>query len=110
MRPHIHQQLAMASFHSRRYADGVRYAQQGLNETPTLPPLHAYLAASYVGLADIEKARQAFASARRVGPGWVERGLDGKLPSLHPAQLHHATTFFRIAAGLEDPSAAEPLR
>jgi hypothetical protein len=49
-------------------------------------------------------------NARRFAPGFVERGLEGKLNARSPDQLRRATTFLRIAAGLEDPSAAEAQR
>lgn len=107
MRHNLHQQLAMASFGAKQYANGVAYAQLGLAEAPGLPPLHLYLATNYVGLGEIEKARAALAEARRLGPEFTERHLTGKLAG---ADRERQWLFSRIAAGLEDPSAAEALR
>jgi adenylate cyclase len=107
MRPNMHQQLAMASFGARQYAHGVAYALLGLDEAPGLPPLHVFLATNYIGLGEIEKARAAMAEARRVGPEFVERHLTGAINGRHRERQR---VFARIAAGLEDPSAAEELR
>lgn len=107
MRPNIHQQLAMANFALGRYADGVAYALLGIDEAPRLTPLHVYLATNYVGLGEIEKAKAAMAVARRVGPEFVERHVTGAFSgNKHERQRVVA----RIAAGLEDPSAADGLR
>ncbi len=107
MRPNLHQQLAMASFGAKQYAQGVAYALRGLDEAPGLPPLHVFLATNYIGLGEIEKARAAMAQARRVGPEFVERHLTGVISGQHRERQR---VFARIAAGLEDPSAAEALR
>jgi len=107
MRPNLHQQLAMASFSARQYANGVAYALRGIDEAPRLPPLHIFLAANYVGLGEIEKAKAAMAAARRFGPDFVDRHLAGEL---YGVRRERHRTFARIAAGLEDPSAAEALR
>ena len=109
LRPNMHGQLAMASFSARQYADGVAYALLGLDEAPHLPPLHAFLATNYVGLGEIEKARLAMAEARRLGPDFVERHLTGNINGT-PNNRARQQTFARIAAGLEDPSAADALR
>ena len=77
MRPNLHQQLAMASFATGQYANGVAYALLGIDEAPRLTPLHVYLATNYVGLGEIEKAKAAMAVARRVGPEFVERHVTG---------------------------------
>ena len=107
MRPNLHQQLAMASFSARQYANGVAYALLGIDEAPSLPPLHVLLATNYVGLGEIEKAKAAMAAARRLGPEFVECHLAGEL---YGVKHERHRTFARIAAGLEDPSAAEALR
>ena len=107
MRPNMHQQLAMASFGAKQYSKGVAYALLGIREAPGLPPLHVFLATNYVGLGEIEKAKAAMAEALRVGPEFVERHVSGSIvgPNRERQQI-----FARIAAGLEDPVAAEALR
>ena len=72
--------------------------------------LHGHLAMSLVGLGDIAAAEVACAKARRLAPARVERGLNGRFIYRKPEHLRRATTFLRIAAGLEDPSAADALR
>jgi len=107
MRPNLHQQLAMASFSSRQYGNGVAYALAGLAEAPRLPPLHLFLATNYVGLGEIDKAKAAMAEAQRFGPAFVERHLSGAIRVPYRERQH---LFARIAAGLDDPSSAEALR
>jgi TolB-like protein/class 3 adenylate cyclase len=107
MRPNIHQQLAMASFTTGQYAKGVAYALLGIDEAPRLTPLHVYLATNYVGLGEIEKAKAAMVVARRVGPEFVERYVTGAFGG---HKRERQWVFARIAAGLEDPGAAEALR
>jgi len=106
-RPNIHQQLSLASFTAKQYADGVAYALRGINEAPRLTPLYVFLATSYVGLDQIEEARAAMATARQLGPEFVERHLSG---NINGRDTERARIFARIAAGLEAPSAADALR
>ncbi len=101
--------LAMASGCAGRYADGVSYAQLGIREAPGIAPLHAHLAVNYVGLGEIAKARAALDESVRIAPGQVERSLAGFI-FRKPEHQRRGTTFLRIAAGLEDPAAAGPLR
>jgi len=107
MRPNLHQQLTMASFGAKQYANGVAYAQLGIGEAPDLPPLHLYLATNYVGLGEIEKARAAMAEARRIGPEFAQRHLTGAFVGV---DRERQWLFARIAAGLEDPATADALR
>jgi adenylate cyclase len=107
MRPNLHQQFAMACFSAKQYANGVAHALLGIGEAPNLPPLHVFLATNYVGLGEIEKAKAAMAVARRIGPEFVDRHLAG---DLYGQMRERQRVFTRIAAGLEDPSAADALR
>ena len=43
LRPHLRQQLTMATFHAGRYAESVEHARNAIAEAPGLPPLHAFL-------------------------------------------------------------------
>ena len=95
---------------ARQYVNGVEYGLLGIEDEPGVPGLHAYLAINYVGLGEIGKAEQALERARRLAPGFVERGLAGGFVHRDPEHLRRATTFLRIAAGLEVPGAAEALR
>jgi len=91
------------------YGLGVESAQLGIAEAPGSPQLHGYMAMNLVGLGDIAKSKDALDAARRLAPAWVERRLAGFVYR-KPEHLRRATTYLRIAAGLEDPSAADALR
>ena len=100
---------AMASGCAGRYADGVDYATLGIREAPNFAPLHAHLAVNYVGLGELAKARAALDESTRIAPGQVERSLAGFM-FRKPEHQRRGTTFLRVAAGLEDPAAADGLR
>ena len=108
-KPSVLLNLAMASGCARRYADGVNYATLGIREAPGLATLYAHLAVNYVGLGEIAKARAALDEATRIAPGQVERSLAGFMFRKQEHQ-RRGTTFLRVAAGLEDPIAADALR
>ncbi len=108
-RPIVLLNLAMASGCAGRYADGVGYATQGIREAPHFAPLYAHLAVNHVGLGQLAKARAALDDATRIAPGQVERSLAGFM-FRKPEHQRRGTTFLRIAAGLEDPAAADALR
>jgi adenylate cyclase len=101
--------LAMACGCARRYLEGVGYALQGIREAPGFAPLYAHLAVNYVGLGEFAKARAALQEATRIAPGQVERSLAGFM-FRKPEHQRRGTTFLRIAAGLEQPDAADDLR
>ncbi|HEX2891465.1 adenylate/guanylate cyclase domain-containing protein [Vineibacter terrae] len=100
-------QFARASFALKEYANGVRYAEVGLSETPSHPSLHRQLAMNLVGLRKFDEASAALLEARRIAPEFVERGLQGTLGYDDPEQHRRALTFLRIAAGLEPRAAID---
>jgi adenylate cyclase len=108
-RPIVFLNLAMASGCAGRYADGVEYATLGIREAPNFAPLYAHLAVNHVGLGELDKARAALGEATRIAPGQVERSLAGFM-FRKPEHQRRGTTFLRVAAGLEDPAAADALR
>ena len=63
-----------------------------------------------VRLAELARAKTEFNALRDLAPELVEARLAGQWMSTIPEFRRRATTFLRIAAGLEDPSAAEALR
>lgn len=63
-----------------------------------------------IGSGDIAAAQASCAEAQRLSPAWVKHCLAGRIVYRKPEHVRRATTFLRIAAGLEDPSAAEVLR
>jgi len=105
-----HLMLSMGYLFTGDYGRGAEHARLGIADAPGVVGLHGHLAMHLVGIGDIAAASSACAEARRLAPAWVERGLSGRFVYRKPDHLHRATTFMRIAAGLEDPSAAEVLR
>ena len=67
-------------------------------------------AIAWVGAGRIDRARAAFQKAERIAPTLVAARLSGRWLSSNPDYLARADTFFRIAAGLAPPYAAELLR
>ena len=63
-----------------------------------------------VGVGDIAAAKVAFAEARRLAPAWADHCLAGRVVFRKPEHVRRVTTFARIAAGLEDPGAADAVR
>ena len=95
-----------------QYAQGIEYNLIALRESLATGGVYANMAMLYVGLGDIAKAKIALEEERRLGQGsaMIERGLAGGLSYRNPVHLRRVTTFLRVAAGLEDPSAADALR
>jgi adenylate cyclase len=110
LRFNSHLQLSMCHLLTGDYRRVVDYARLGIADAPGVPQLHGHLAMNLVGLGDIAAAKGACAEARRLAPAWVERCLAGRIVYRKPEHLRRATTFLRIAAGLEDPGAADALR
>jgi adenylate cyclase len=106
----VYNALAMASCSASQYAQGCEYALQGLREAPRFAILHGYLAANLAGLGEIAGARAAMDEARRCGAGWVQRVLGGDVIFRKPDDLRRVVGLLRIAAGVDDPSAADAQR
>jgi tetratricopeptide (TPR) repeat protein len=102
--------LSMCYVLTGDYHRGAEFAQLGIADAPGLPQLHGHLAMNLVGLGDIAAAQVACAEARRLSPAWVAHCLAGRIIYRKPEHLRRATTFLRVAAGLEDPGAAAALR
>ena len=110
-RHHItYNMLAHASFGAKQYVEGTGWASRALNERPEYPPPHLYLAICLVGMGEIDKAKAAFTAGQGLSPEFFGTRLKGTPAYARPEDRERADTFLRIAAGLEDPSAAEALR
>jgi TolB-like protein len=104
-------QLAFAYLAARDYAKALEWALLASKETPNLPLMQAYLVYAYVGLGDIQAARRAFEKLRELmSAELLASRLKGDSASPSPELRRRLTTFLRIAAGLEEPSAADALR
>ena len=102
--------LAAAYYLTKDYAKALEYAFLSSSEAPDFSLSRAFSAVAYVGLGDIENGKAAFETARRLGPEWVQSRLEGGTALRKPEHRQRFTTFLRIAAGIEDPSAADALR
>jgi adenylate cyclase len=103
--------LARASFGGKQYAEGIRWAFRAIHEKPTLVMPHVSLTCCLVGAREIDKAKAAFKALQKVASAeWVRSRLEGSSEYLRPADRARHRTFLRIAAGLEEPSAADSLR
>lgn len=113
LRHFMFHQLSRACFITRRYSEGEAHALAGIREAPNLPLSYALLIRHRVGLEDIEGARAALAEILRLDPEFLNRWLRTPEPPAGFRIAEHRRrydVFLRVAAGLEDPSAAEPLR
>ena len=106
----VYASLATACFIAKDYAKGVEWALLAVGEAPNFPRTLQYLATCYVGVGDIGKAKAALENLRRLSPEFVELRLKGISTFRRPEDRERLAVFMRIAAGLEDPSAADALR
>jgi adenylate cyclase len=106
----VYQLLAYASFIAKQYTEGIGWALRALNDMPAFIPTHANLVTCLVGAGDIAKAKAAFAAAQKLAPEYFRMRLDGAAASARPEDRRRQHVFYRIAAGLEDPSAADAVR
>jgi adenylate cyclase len=102
--------LAFASFGAKQYAEGIRWASRAINDMPTLVSPHIILTYCLVGAGEIDKAKAAFAAAQKLAPEYFKIRFEGTSQYARPEDRARQRTFLRIAAGLEDPSAADALR
>jgi adenylate cyclase len=106
----IYHNLAQSYFLEKDYAKALEYGLLGASEAPDYPMLPLQNAAIYVGLNQIQKAKAAFETARRLAPAFVQYRSSGMLYFRNPEHRQRFVTFSRIAAGLDDPSAADAFR
>ena len=102
--------LAYASFGAKQYAEGIRWASRAINDRPTLVMPHVSLTCCLVGAGESDKAKAAFAVGQKLAPEHFKIRLEGTSTYARPEDRARQCTFLRIAAGLEDPSAADALR
>jgi adenylate cyclase len=102
--------LSWAHFFTKDYGSGRQWASRALNEFPNLQGALANLVSHCVGLGEIEQAKTALEAARRLAPAFVESRLNGNYYNGTPEDKKRLHVFWRVAAGLEDPSAADAMR
>jgi adenylate cyclase len=102
--------LAHASFSAKQYAEGIGWALRALRDRPQMIQAHTNLAVCLVGVGEIDKAKATFEMLQKLAPEYVRSRLEGTWAHGRSEDRRRATTFLRIAAGLEDPSSAAALR
>jgi adenylate cyclase len=106
----IHQLLAFACYIAKRYDEGIAWALRAIHDMPTFAITHLNFITCLVGAGEIDKARAAFVVGQELAPALFKSILEMGGTSIRPEDRRRTQIFLRIAAGLEDPSAAEPLR
>jgi adenylate cyclase len=108
---HIHRMLLAVSLYAiRDYAAALVEIRKAMADAPQWGYLHILAANINVALGDLVAGRAAFAEAQRLAPELVQRRLNGISPIRNAELRNRGTVFLRIAAGLEDPGAADVLR
>jgi len=106
----VHAAMMVAAFSARDYAETLHWALNSASERPNLVQNHVFAAQAYVGLGEIENARAALRTAMQVGPEFVQIRLNGWSVYAKPEDRQRQITFLRVAAGLDEAGAADPLR
>ncbi len=106
----VHSLLGIACFFAQDYEKALHWVLLANREAPDYPLPHLYFTLTYVGLGEIDKAKAALDRARRIAPEFIQARLEGKWPFRKGETRERLSVFLRIAAGLEDPSAADALR
>ncbi len=102
--------LGFAQFAVRNYVAAAEAAEAALAESATSATPLILAAIAWVGAGRIDRARSAFRKVEAIAPTLVEARLAGRWLSSNPDYLARAHMFFRIAAGLAPPEAADALR
>ena len=103
--------LANACFIAKRYADAVDWASRAIIDRPQMFPAHTQVVLDLVGIGAIDKAKAMFETLQRVASSdYLTSRLEGTWGFCRSEDRRRATTFLRIAAGLEHPSAADAVR
>jgi adenylate cyclase len=105
-----HMMLAVSLFAIRDYAAALVEIGKAMAESPKDGYLRIFASQINVALGDLVSARAAFVEAQRLAPELVQRRLDGISPIRNAELRNRGTVFLRIAAGLDQPSAADLLR
>jgi hypothetical protein len=71
---------------------------------------HSQVVLNFVGLGEIGKAKASFETLKKMAPAeYLRSRLEGTWVFGRSEDRRRATTFLRIAAGLENPSSADAL-
>jgi adenylate cyclase len=110
LRAYARAMLAYANILSRNYAKAVEHTTLAISESPNLLAALVWGTVANVGVGDIESAKATFEKARQLGPAYIQIRLDGRWMMRRAEDQHRCTVFLRVAAGLDEPGAAEAVR
>ncbi len=114
--------LANAHLAARDYAEGLGWAKRAIGAAPGFANAHGIMAALLVGLGEIDKARTAVETARRLTPQLEQNRVKAKPDAAFDESgalesrdcgwevRRRYKIFVRVASGREDPRAADPWR
>lgn len=102
--------LGFAHFAVRNYAAAADAAEAALAEASGSATPLILAAIAWVGAGRVDRASTAFERVKAIAPTLVEARLAGRWLTSNADYLARAHTFFRIAAGLAPPEAADALR
>jgi TolB-like protein len=94
----------------RDHAKALEYAHLAAAAAPNSAVANLTQAVYLVVAEEFGAARDAFDRARRINPEYVQARLEGRSMFHRPEDVRRYLLAVRIAAGLEDPAAAEALR
>lgn len=102
--------VGFAQFAARDYATAAETAEAALAEAAhgVTPLILATIA--WIGAGRIGRAAETFRKVETIAPRLAAARLSGQWLSSHPDYRSRAHTFFRVAAGLARPEAADALR
>lgn len=96
--------LGFVHFSARAYPEAVSCAQDALLEATNAATPLVLATIAYVGAGRVAEARQSFQRLNILAPKLVQARLSGVWLANNPDYITRATTYFRIAAGLETPA------
>jgi adenylate cyclase len=102
--------LADACFFLGDYAKGLEFGLRAVAEARGAGTTWHDVALCHVGLGEMGMARDALDKARKAAPDFINAALDGKSLLRRQEDRRKYQLFLRVAAGLEDSSAADSLR
>ena len=102
--------LAYASHGAGQYDKGIEWASCALSDMSLMVQAQANLIVCLVGAGQIERAKLLYLAGARQAPTYFRERIQGTLPLARLDHRRRVQMFLRIAAGLEDPSAADALR
>jgi len=107
----IYSDMGAACFIAKRYAESIDWASRALRERPSMVRPRFHVVLDFVGLGEIGKAKAMFETLQKIAsPELLRGGLEGMWAFGRAEDRRRATTFLRIASGLEDPGAAVSVR